>query len=376
MTRAIGIDPGTVSFDVCGRDGDELFLDATYPTAAVRDAPEALVEVLRAAAPVDLIVGPSGYGLPWTDVRDLGAEELDLLLLADAGDGPRGTIVGGMGRVLEALKQSGLPVCLAPGVLHLTTVPEHRKANRLDMGTADKLCAVALAVWDQARRLDVAYDETSFVSVEAGGAFTAVIAVERGAIVDGAGGTCGAMGFRALGAMDGELAYLLRDFPKDVLASGGAAWIAGTPECSPEELARAAAGDGRAAVALTAMLEDVAKRVAAEAILLEAPREVLLSGRLTRVPELRRRLADALSRFAPVHIVEGFASVCSEAAQGAALLGQGLAGGGGLSDLVDAMGLRGAHGSVLDHLFVSEAESLRRRHPLPRRPQVPFWERS
>jgi len=376
VTRAIGIDPGTVSFDVCGRDGDELFLDATYPTAAVRDAPEALVEVLRAAAPVDLIVGPSGYGLPWTDVRDLGAEELDLLLLADAGDGPRGTIVGGMGRVLEALKQSGLPVCLAPGVLHLTTVPEHRKANRLDMGTADKLCAVALAVWDQARRLDVAYDETSFVSVEAGGAFTAVIAVERGAIVDGAGGTCGAMGFRALGAMDGELAYLLRDFPKDVLASGGAAWIAGTPECSPEELARAAAGDGRAAVALTAMLEDVAKRVAAEAILLEAPREVLLSGRLTRVPELRRRLADALSRFAPVHIVEGFASVCSEAAQGAALLGQGLAGGGGLSDLVDAMGLRGAHGSVLDHLFVSEAESLRRRHPLPRRPQVPFWERS
>ena len=376
MTRAIGIDPGTVSFDVCGRDGDDLFLDVTYPTADVRDDPESLVEVLRAAGPVDLVVGPSGYGLPWTDVRDLGAEELDLLLLADAEDGPRGTIIGGMGRVLEALKQSGLPVCLAPGVLQLTTVPEHRKANRIDMGTADKLCAVALAVWDQARRLDVAYDETSFVSVEAGGAFTAVIAVERGAIVDGAGGTCGAMGFRALGAMDGELAYLLRDFPKDVLASGGAAWIAGTPGCSPEEFARAAAGDGRAAVALTALLEDVAKRVAAEAIVLEAPREILLSGRLTRVPELRSRLVDALSRFAPVRAVEGYAGVCSEAAQGAALLGQGLAGDGGLSDLVEAMGLRGACGHVLDHLFVSEAESLRRRHPLPRRPQVPFWERS
>jgi predicted butyrate kinase (DUF1464 family) len=376
MTRAIGIDPGTVSFDVCGRDGDELFLDATSPTAEVRDDPGSLVDVLRAAAPVDLIVGPSGYGLPWTDVRDVGAEELDLLLLADAADGPRGTIVGGMGRVLEALKESGLPVCLAPGVVQLTTVPEHRKINRIDMGTADKLCAVALAVWDQARRLDVAYDETSFVSVEAGGAFTAVIAVERGAIVDGSGGTCGAMGFRALGAMDGELAYLLRDFPKDVLASGGAAWIAGTPDCSPDDLVAAAARDPRAAVALAALLEDVAKRVAAEAILLEAPREILLSGRLIRVPELRRRLVEALSRFAPVHAVEGFASVCSEAAQGAALLGQGLAGDGGLSDLVDAMGLRSAAGSVLDHLYVSEAESLRRRHPLSRRPQAPFWERS
>jgi predicted butyrate kinase (DUF1464 family) len=376
VTRAIGIDPGTVSFDVCGRDGDGLFLDATYPTAAVRDDPASLVEVLRAAGPVDLIVGPSGYGLPWTDVRDLGAEELDLLLLADAADGPRGTIVGGMGRVLETLKESGLPVCLAPGVVQLTTVPEHRKANRIDMGTADKLCAVAVAVWDQARRLDVPYDETSFVSVEAGGAFTAVLAVERGAIVDGSGGTCGAMGFRALGAMDGELAYLLRDFPKDVLASGGAAWIAGAPDCSPDDLVAAAASDPRAAVALTALLEDVAKRVAAEAILLEAPREILLSGRLTRVPELRRRLVEVLSRFAPVHAVEGYASVCSEAAQGAALLGQGLAGDGGLSDLVDAMGLRSARGGVLDHLFVSEAGSLRRRHPLPRRPQVPFWERS
>jgi predicted butyrate kinase (DUF1464 family) len=109
---------------------------------------------------------------------------------------------------------------------------------------------------------------------------------------------------------------------------------------------------------------------------LEAPREILLSGRLTRVPELRRRLVGALRRFAPVHALEGYASVCSEAAQGAALLGQGLAGDCGLNDLVEAMGLRSACGGVLDHLFVSEAESLRRRHPVSRRAQVPFWERS
>jgi predicted butyrate kinase (DUF1464 family) len=376
MTRAIGVDPGTVSFDVCGRDGDDVFFEATYETAAVRDDPRMLVEALRACGPVDLIVGPSGYGLPWTDVRDVGPEELELVLLADAADGPRGTIIGGMGRVLEALRESGLPVCLAPSVVQLTTVPEHRKANRIDMGTADKLCAVALAVWDQARRLDVPYSATSFVSVEAGGAFTAVVAVERGAIVDGSGGTSGAMGFRALGAMDGELAYLLRDFSKDVLASGGAAWIAGMPGCSPEELVAAAVSDPRAELALAALLEDVAKCVAAEVILLEAPREILLSGRLARVPGFRRRLAEALRRFGPVHVIVGYASDCSEAAQGAALLGQGLAGDGGLSHLVDVMGLRGACGGVLDHLFVSEAESVRSRHPMPRHPQVPFWERS
>ena len=118
------------------------------------------------------------------------------------------------------------------------------------------------------------------------------------------------------------------------------------------------------------------KSVAAETVLLEAPREILLSGRLIRVPELRRHFVDALSRFAPVRVVDGYAHVCSEAAQGAALLGQGLAGDGDLSALVDAMVLRSAKGCVLDHVFVSEAESLRRRHPRPQRPQVPFWERS
>jgi predicted butyrate kinase (DUF1464 family) len=161
-----------------------------------------------------------------------------------------------------------------------------------------------------------------------------------------------------------------------VLASGGAAWIAGMPACSPAELVIAAESDHGAATALAALLEDVAKRVAAEAMLLAAPREVLLSGRLTGVPELRRRLSDALERFAPVHVVEGYARVSSEAAQGAALLGQGLAGDAELSGLVDAMALRGARGSVLDHLFVSEADAVRRRHPSWRRPRPSFWERS
>ena len=376
MTRVVGIDPGTVSFDLCGRDGDEVFLDVTVPTADVADDPGSLVDLIRAAGPLDLVVGPSGYGLPWTDARDVGPEELDLLLLADDRDGPRGTIVGGMRRIVTALVDSGLPLCFAPGVVHLPTVPEYRKANRIDMGTADKVCAAVLAVWDQARRLGVPYRATSFVSVEAGGAFTAVLAVHEGRIVDGAGGTSGAMGLQALGAVDGELAYLLREFPKDVLAGGGAAWMAGAPGCSAEEFAAAAVCDPDAESALTAWVEDVVKRVAAEATLLEAPREILLLGRVARVPGLLRRFTEALGRFAPVRAVEGYAPASSEAAQGAALVGQGLAGDRGPDDLVEAMGLRGACGGVLDHLFVSEAGAVRERHPRSRRPQVPFWERS
>ncbi|MCZ7662384.1 MAG: DUF1464 family protein [Thermoleophilia bacterium] len=375
VARAIGIDPGTVSFDVCGRDGERLFLDRTFSTSQVGAEPEKLVELLRSAGPVDIIVGPSGYGLPWVGIEDLSPREIDLLLLGDAQDGPRGTIVEGMRGILLALKGSGLPLCFAPGVIHLPTVPDHRKVNRIDMGTADKLCATALGVWDQSRRFGSAYDEASFVYLEMGGAFTAVTAVEGGKIVDGSGGTSGAMGYRAHGAMDGELAYLLRSFPKDDLATGGMAWVAGTPDRSPEELVLSVPTDYRAAVAWEAFLEDVVKRVAAEMTVLAAPREILLSGRLSRVPRIVQEVTRRLIPFAPVRRVEGYAPVSKEAAQGAALIGQGLVG-GPLEGLVETMGLRGAHGSVLDHIYVGEAAELVRRYAAAEVQPAPFWERS
>ncbi|MEE4274931.1 MAG: DUF1464 family protein [Thermoleophilia bacterium] len=371
MSRVLGIDPGTVSFDVCGRDGEEVFLDATMATPEVGADPMGLVDLLRGAGPVELIVGPSGYGLPWVHAADVGPEELDLLLLAGGEDGPRGSIVRGMGRLLLALRDSGLPVCFAPGVVHLPTVPDHRKVNRIDMGTADKLCAVALGVWDQARRLAVSYDETSLLYVELGGAFTAVVAVEGGAVVDGSGGTCGAMGYRALGAMDGELAFLLGGFAKDTLASGGMAWVAGRPDAAAEEVVAAAAEDGRAAAALDAFLEDLVKQVAGHVAVTGEPREIVLSGRLARVPALRDAVAGRLERFAPVPASGGFAEHAGEAAQGAALIAQGLLGGGAEEALVDALHLREARGSALDHLYIAEADALRRRHPQSRRVSSP-----
>lgn len=376
MTRAIGIDPGTVTMDVCGRDGDRLFLDEVFPTEEVGVDPGRLTDLLRSSGPVDIVVGPSGYGLPWVDAEDLGPREIDLLLLGDSRGGPLGTIVEGIGGILGALKESGLPLCFAPGVIHLPTVPDHRKVNRIDMGTADKLCAVVLGVWDQARRHGVSYGEVSFVYVEMGGAFTAVIAVEGGRVVDGSGGTSGALGYRALGAMDGELAYLLGDFPKGNLATGGMAWIAGTPERPPEELVSAVPAGGRAAVAWEAFLEGLEKQVAAEMAVLAAPREILLSGRLSHIDMIEAEVARRLARYAPVRRVEGFASVCSEAAQGAALLGQGLAGGSPEDRLVEAMRLREARGSVLDNLYVGEAEEIRRRHPKSLVEPPPFWQRS
>lgn len=356
--RAIGIDPGTVSFDLCGLQGEQVFLDISIPTARLAAEPRLLVDLLQSHAPVDMIVGPSGYGLPWVRAQDLSERDIELAVLSERRDRGRTAVIGGMREMLRLLKESGLPIHFAPAVIHLPTVPEHRKVNRIDMGTADKLCSVALGIYDQARRLGIAYEETSFIYLELGGAFTAVIAVEGGQVVDGLGGTSGSLGYRALGAMDGELAYLLGDFHKEVLCSGGVTYIAGQPDLSPQELATRE--DERSKMAWDAFMEGLVKSIAAEMSIVPAAREILLAGRLCRIPEIHQEVVRRLARFAPVRRVGGFAQVAKEAAQGAALIAEGLAG-GAHKTLVEVMRLREARGTVLDHLYVAGAETLRRR---------------
>jgi len=354
MPRVLGIDPGTVSLDLCGLEDGRLFLDVTFPLQDGEVPAERVLEALRIDPPLDLIVGPSGYGLPLASIRGLRTRDLRLAFLARPQE--RGGIRG-LVDLIRRMRRARLPVVFVPGAIHLPTIPVHRKANRIDLGTADKVCAVALAIWDQSRHLGISPAETAFLLVELGGAFSAVLAVEGGRIVDGLGGTSGPVGYRARGAMDGELAYLLGAFPKDVLFTGGAAFIAGRPD-EPPEVLLSRAGPGE--VALRALLEGVEKAVAALGTVC-TPREVLLSGRLPRsVPGLTRTLEARLRRFAPVRRVLGFARVAKEAAQGAALIADGLSG-GPHREIVEALRIREAAGTVLDHLYAVDRRRLLRR---------------
>ena len=86
-----------------------------------------------------------------------------------------------------------------------------------------------------------------------------------------------------------------------------------------------------------------------------APREIVVSGRLARLPELVAALASSLADIAPVlALVPGRAST---AAHGAALLADGLAGGRHAA-LADVLRLRESSGTALDHLRVAGAESI------------------
>jgi predicted butyrate kinase (DUF1464 family) len=353
VARVIGIDPGTVSIDLCGLDGNDVFLDRTLPTAEALADPAAFVALLEEAGPVDLIVGPSGYGLPLLRAADATEEHLRLAYLAAEGEAGG---IGGLRRLARTLARSTLPVVFTPGVIHLASVPDHRKVNRVDMGTADKVCSAALAIHDQRRRARLAARDVSFILVELGGAFTSAMAVEGGRIVDGIGGTSGPIGLRAAGALDGEVAYLAGSISKTMLFRGGAATIAGDEaalarlgEAGPARANPLDAMSERARTAWKAYAEGAIKAVATLLMAVPEPREILLTGRMARVAhvELRR----SFDEIAPARVVEGFASVAKEAAQGAALIANGLAG-GEHNELVETLGLREARGTVLDHLYV------------------------
>lgn len=354
MARVIGIDPGTVTFDLCGLEDGAVFLDRSIPTTELTREPAVLARLLKESGPVELVTGPSGYGLPLTPIDRLRDRDLKLAYLVR--DPGRRQGIGGLRDIVSELRRAGLPVVFTPGVIHLPTVPAHRKANRIDMGTAEKVCTAILAIEDQATRHRLSYDETSLVLAEIGGAFSAVIAVDGGQIVDGLGGSSGPMGYRALGAMDGELAYLLGRFSKQVIFSGGAAFIAGSPEGPPDALGDRS--DPAAQNAREALVESLVKAVVAEYSLVPHAREILLAGRLSGLEWLVSRLRDRLSRLAPIRSLKGFAQAASQAAQGAALLAEGLAG-GARSDLVRILAISEAAGTALDYLHVTGGEEIR-----------------
>jgi predicted butyrate kinase (DUF1464 family) len=353
MPRVVGVDPGTVSFDLCVLQDGELVVEQVFEAGSLRHDSTPLLDALDRHGPYELVYGPSGYGLPLVAAADVGERELAAMVLVRPDEARADAGVGGLRSLQRALVNSGLPVVFGPGVIHLESVPRHRKYNRIDMGTADKVCAAASAIAGQAARLAIAPRETSMILLELGGAFAAAVAIDRGQIVDGMGGSSGPLGVRAPGALDGEVAYLLAGvLRKDTLYSGGALDPAGALRMSDLDALWASP---QLADGWTALLEAAAKAVRALTVSVPAPREVVVSGRLARQGGVVAALAGSVGDVAPVlPLVRGRASA---AAHGGALLADALVG-GPHATLAEAMALRQCSGTALDHVRLAGADSI------------------
>ena len=343
-----------MSFEVCALDGGRPLLEESFRTGDLGDDPSPLVDVLRPYGPFDVVLGPAGYGLPLVPASEVGERELALMVLKRADEPEARAGIAGMRTIVRALIAAGIPLVFGPGAIHLPTVPEHRKWNRIDIGTADKVASAALGIADQAERLGIGYDETRFVLLELGGGFSAALGVDGGRIVDGMGGSAGPIGARACGALDAEAAYLIGGaLSKRTVFSGGALNPDGALDLGAVGALERLRGDPGARDGWLALEEGTTKAVLALTASVPAPREVLVSGRLASVTGLLDALGERLRGVAPVRP----ALAVKSAARGAALLADGLAG-GTYAPLVARMRLRDASGGVLDHLRMYGADRI------------------
>jgi len=305
--RVLGIDPGTSRWGFVFLENGKVVEEESVPTGEIKDRPE---RVLELAGLAEVIVAPSGYGTVLKRVEDLTENDFFEILLKRRDEKK----LVGLEAVLRMLKETSLDAYVIPGVKLLPTVTEEKKRGKIDMGTPDKLCAAVAGIVDQARRLKLRYDQTSFVLAEIGFGFDAFIAVDKGWIIDGIGGTIASSTWRG---EDGEILYLRGKVPKEDLRKNN--------------IGKKKVREGA--------LKDI-KGLAAGF----NPREILLSGSKADdvFPFLKKNLKN---------VVRLNTCQSSNAAYGAAIIADGLAG-GKFKEVVDLICIEEAGGSNLDYVNI------------------------
>lgn len=351
MYRVIGIDPGSRSWDFFGLEDNKTILDTSLPTKELIHDPQKAITIINSVEDVDLMVAPSGFGLPLKDVHELTEQDIFFTLLKF--DQKEKNKLVGLGEVLRLIKAQNIPGIIVPGVKHLPTVPKYRKINKIDMGTADKICTSVTGIRDQMERFKVAVEKTNFIMVEIGYGFTAVLAIENGQIIDGIGGS-NIMGFRACGALDGELAYLIKNIHKKNIYKGGVAYISGYSDLSLKEITLLAEKDEQTKLALKAYLSSVKKAVFGISSSFSSKdkiKEILLAGRGASLTYFREKMIRGLNDVAPVRIMKTYSQIAKRAAQGAAFIANGILG-GKFEPIINNLKIKEATGSILDDIFI------------------------
>ena len=352
--RVVGIDPGTSSWDIFGYDLDtnEICIDTSIETSKIMENSDILFKSLEKIEPFDLMIAPSGFGLPIKKVQELTDEDIYFMTLSTE----KTPQIVGLKKILQQLKElkwkSG-ETYVIPGVKHLPTVKKYRKINRIDLGTADKVCSVVVGIRDIMERSKIQYSDANFIMIELGRAFSAIIAVEGGQIIDGIGGS-NLMGFKACGSLDAELACLMGSLSKTEIYRGGALSVAGNEKITPEELFFRTKDDSQAKIAIQSYVDNIVKGVfAIKSVFNQAtpPNYILLSGCLANEKFIEMILDEKLRTIAPVRVMKTYSKIAKRAAQGAAFIAEGLIG-GHLQPIIKNLRLEEAKGNILDFVYL------------------------
>ena len=340
----MGIDPGSRFWKFCVIDDDGILSRDKIDTAKItRDGAAFRGELERNLDGLEAIAAPSGHGLSLTTIDRVGREDVQKMTLKRGGP----SIVG-LGSSIEILRdvcsETGIKCFVLPSVKHLNSVPPWRKINRVDLGTADKVCSAAYALQSLSDRRSQPLAETSFILADVGHAFLAMVCVEKGRIVDGIGGTMAGFGTGASGAIDAELVHSWEFPDRSSIYSGGLVHAAGL---SLQEIEDRLPGEleERPSVALRRFLESFASDAAAMSTRNDVG-EVVLSSVLG--PRLNSLLIEEVTRVGlPVkHSMVDEGPGCI----GAAYVANGLIG-GRYSGLVKHLGIDSGRGSIMDKIY-------------------------
>ena len=324
MARVIGTDPGTSSLDLLLLDDGAVIDQKSAQPGELASDPELLNRVFASWAPIDLAAAPSGYGLPLVRGEALTEDHIEQMSLVRPADRGRESGVIGFRAWVRAFRRTGVRIVFLPGGLHLPTIPPHRKVNSVDIGTADKVCVAALALWFDSQNKG-GFDRSTFAVVEIGTAFSAIMVVENGRLVDAAAGTRGPIGLRSQGSWDGEVAYWRGLLTKNDLFRGGVADLG--------------------AQGLDALRESLLKHLAGLQAVTPFER-IYLSGRGLTQPEIASLVDEAATQVGrAVKLANLSGAWVKHAAQGSAILADALAG-GRYAPLADSLLLTSAEGSV------------------------------
>ncbi len=314
---SLGVDYGTGSWKTA------LLHEGRAPglrSFSVSDEVRTFITEIEGRYPGLPIVLPSGFGVPLKRVQDL--DDRDLFEIALRREAPTQR---GISHFLSTLRTSHLNAYCIPAVKLLPSVPIHRKVNRVDMGTSDKVCTAAFFV-SRLHGEGARVDDFDGVVLEVGEAFRAILAVLGGKIVDGLGATAGGIGPECRGSIDGELAYLYDWNAKELIYHGGA-----------RDIDARYGGYGQ-----TAFWEGLEKDLLMF-LSFHGLKTIHVAGR--RKQEVRDRLGKRFHIEIAADEPEGY-----EAAIGAAILADGIVG-GRCAPLVTHLGLRDARERALDWIY-------------------------